>query len=83
MPFAQQSPINLHDPIYAELGDKRLEIRWNGVIPGCVVKDDHGLKVRFASDARRYIRLGGKSYHLVSFHFHHPSEHWEEGEAHR
>lgn len=82
MSRSQQSPINLHDPIYAELRDEALGIHWNGVIPGHAVKDEHGLKVQFAPDHRQFIRLGGKPFHLASFHFHHPSEHWVEGEQH-
>lgn len=82
MSQAQQSPINLTDPIYAELGDKKLSIHWEGVIPGKVGKEEHGLKVVFSPDSRQYIRLGGKEYHLASFHFHHPSEHWVEGKQH-
>lgn len=82
MPLSQQSPINLHNPIYAELGDKGLDVHWDGVILGQVIKDEHGLKVQFAPDYRQFIRLGGKPFHLASFHFHHPSEHWVEGEQH-
>lgn len=82
MSSSQQSPINLSDPIHADLGDKGLEIDWEGVIPGRIVRDDHGLKVVFAPNFRQHIRLGGKVYHLDSFHFHHPSEHWVEGKQH-
>src|SRR4051812_9728255 len=80
MSFPQQSPINLKDPIFAELGDQGLEIHWEGVIPGHVIKEEHGLKVAFDPDYRQFVRLGDRDYHLVSFHFHHPSEHWVEGE---
>jgi hypothetical protein len=30
MPNEQQSPINLHDPIFADLGDRKLDIQWPG-----------------------------------------------------
>lgn len=76
----QQSPIDLTEPIYADLGDKGLKIHWNGVAKGRVVQDHEGLKVGFSPDAGQYIKLGGKTYHLKSFHFHHPSEHWVNGE---
>ena len=79
MSFTQQSPINLHDPIYAELGDKALEIGWDGTVSGRVVKEKDGAKVQFSPGSTQSIRLGGNAYVLNAFHFHHPSEHLVEG----
>ena len=36
---------------------------------GHVHKDDHGVKVEFASDMRQFITIGGKRFHLRQFHF--------------
>ena len=76
----QQSPINIHDAIYADFGAEGLSIHWVGDMHGHVHKDDHGVKVEFASDMRQFITIGGKRFHLRQFHFHHPSEHWIDGE---
>lgn len=76
----QQSPINIQKAIYADFGADGLSIHWQREIHGHIHKDDHGVKVEFASDMRLYIELGGKRFHLRQFHFHHPSEHWVDGE---
>ncbi len=44
------------------------------------IRTSHGVKIEFASDMRQFIELSGKKYHLRQFHFHHPSEHWIDGE---
>lgn len=76
----QQSPINIAKAIYADFGAGGLSIHWQREIHGHIHKDDHGVKVEFASDVHQYIELGGKRFHLRQFHFHHPSEHWVDGE---
>ncbi|WP_158264957.1 carbonic anhydrase family protein [Blastopirellula marina] len=78
----QQSPINIENAIYAELGDAGLSIEWTGELHGHIEQGDHGLKVVFPSDFRQYVKLGGKVFHLRQFHFHHPSEHWVDGQQH-
>lgn len=80
--MSQQSPIDIRNPIYADFGDGRLKIVWNGDVHGHIHQGDHGLQVVFASDCRQYIELSGKQYHLRQFHFHHPSEHWMDGCQH-
>jgi carbonic anhydrase len=85
VPNEQQSPINLHDPIFADLGDRKLDINWpkdGHAISGHLAPSDHGLKIVFSPDQRQYITLDGKRFHLASFHFHHPSEHWVDGQQH-
>lgn len=76
----QQSPINLHKAVYADFGDEALSIHWENGIHGHVHKDEHGVKVEFSSDMRQFIVLGKKRFYLRQFHFHHPSEHWVDGE---
>lgn len=75
MPFAQQSPINLNNPIRADLKKERLAIKWTGKIHGEVFKDEHGVRIQFFPNARTFVRLGNTTYGLAEFHFHHPSEH--------
>jgi len=79
----QQSPINLCDPIQAKLGDRALQITWptdGHAISGKAVPNDHGLKIEFSPDTRQFIMLDGSKFFLRAFHFHHPSEHWIDGE---
>jgi len=78
----QQSPINITNAIKADFGTDGLHIEWKGDIHGHVQHDDHGVKVVFASDCRQFLTLCGTRYFLRQFHFHHPSEHWVDGEQH-
>jgi len=75
----QQSPINLANPTFADFGKNRLQINWKKSATGVVKKDEHGVTVMFAADERQYVVLDQKRFHLVQFHFHHPSEHWVDG----
>jgi carbonic anhydrase len=75
MPSSQQSPINLEDAIFADLGDRGLDIQWSGDVTGLVVKEEDGVRVQFFPDAPQTIRLDRRLYKFNSFHFHHPSEH--------
>ncbi len=75
----QQSPINIKDTVYAELGPDRLSIDWTEDVHGDIELGDHGWKVVFASDSRQSIKLAKKRFYLREFHFHHPSEHWVNG----
>ncbi|MFO0847598.1 MAG: carbonic anhydrase family protein [Gemmataceae bacterium] len=78
-PMPQQSPINLTDPVHADFGRDKLQIHWKKSASGLVKKDEHGVTVTFAADERQYVVLDQKRFHLVQFHFHHPSEHWVDG----
>ena len=81
----QQSPINIHNAIYADFGSEGLSIPWaehKEAVSCRVHKDHHGVKVEFASDERIFIKIGEKPFHLRQFHFHHPSEHWFDGKQH-
>ncbi len=75
MPKEQQSPINLKAPIYADPKGEEFKIRWKRSAVGHVVDEGHGVQVQFGFDTRQYAELGRKRFHLVNFHFHHPSEH--------
>lgn len=79
MTMQQQSPINLHDPIITNFGKAGLEIHLKKSAVGHVKKDEHGVQVVFGADERQFVKLAGRKYHLVQFHFHHPSEHWING----
>lgn len=82
MPFSQESPINIHDAIYCELGDRALQIHWDGPVFGTVKKDEHGVKVEIQHVPSHYVILDRKKFHLTGFHFHHPAEHWIKGNLH-
>lgn len=76
---AQQSPIDLTRPIITDFGKDGLQIKWKQSAIGHIHKDDHGVHVEFGADERQFIMLDRKKFHLVQFHFHHPSEHWIDG----
>lgn len=80
MSQSQQSPIDLTNPILTDFGQNRLEIKWKKSVQGTILQDAHGVQVVFGGDERQYIMLDRKKFHLVQFHFHHPSEHWINGQ---
>lgn len=79
MGLSQQSPINLQNPVVTDFGKDGLQIKWQKSAIGHIKKDDHGVQVVFGADERQYVLLNRRKYHLVQFHFHHPSEHWIDG----
>lgn len=82
MPFSQQSPIDLHNAIQANLGKRALELHWEGPVFGTVKQDDDGVKVDIVHQESHYVLLDETKFLLRSFHFHHPCEHWIEGRQH-
>lgn len=76
---AQQSPINLNGHYLTDFGKDKLSIKWKKSATGTIEDDGHGIHVKFVADHRQYIELDRKRFHLVEFHFHHPSEHWVGG----
>lgn len=80
MSLPQQSPINLKNPIYADLSGEEFKVRWKRSASGHVKDEGHGVQVLFDFDVRQFVELGRKKFHLVNFHFHHPSEHLVEDE---
>ena len=79
MSFPQQSPIDLRNSILTDFGHDGLQIKWKKSATGHVKKDEHGVHVEFGADERQFILLNRTKFHLVQFHFHHPSEHWVDG----
>ena len=75
---AQQSPIDLRHTVSTKY-PHILRISWTEDVQGTVIRDDHGVKIVYGSDARQKMELDGKSYYLAEMHFHHPSDHWVEG----
>lgn len=74
----QQSPINLTNPLFSDFGKNGLKIHWKKSILGKLSSDHRGV-VDFGSDDRQFVSLDRKKFHMVQFHFHHPSEHWVDG----
>lgn len=76
----QQSPICIEDAIYADLGDRALDIDWAdlGSIQGKVKSGDHGVTLEI-SQGHPSIKLDRQQFEMKSFHFHAPSEHVIEG----
>lgn len=66
----EESPIDLRDPIKAELGllsfaYKRMPVR--------VINNGHTIQVNCLAGSQ--AQIGRDTYDLVQYHFHHPSEH--------
>jgi carbonic anhydrase len=66
----QQSPIDIVHPIEAQLGDLALAYQ---PTPLRILNDGLTVQVNQAPGSRLTIR--GRTYHVVQFHFHTPSEH--------
>jgi carbonic anhydrase len=66
----QESPIDIVGPVDAIQAP--LEISWPKP-PDIIVNNGHTIQFSFpAGDA---LKFGGRTYRLLQFHFHHPSEH--------
>lgn len=72
----QQSPIDLQNPIRAEL--QPLQIDYHD-IPLRILNNGHTIQVN--AEPGNQITLNGTVYELNQFHFHHPSEHHLIGET--
>lgn len=70
----EQSPIDLSKPIAAVVGDPMAAWR---PVPLRVQNNGHTIQVDCAGGGG--LMLDGKSYDLLQFHFHHPSEHTVDG----
>jgi carbonic anhydrase len=77
--LTQQSPIDLRNPVVTDFGPNGLDICWTDQVHGRIEPKEDGLHVKFDGDTRQFIQLDQSKFHLVEFHFHHPSEHWVEG----
>lgn len=67
---SQESPLDIVEPISARLPP--LDIRWRKP-PDKIVNNGHTVQLNFAEG--NTLIVGGRSYVLTQFHFHHPSEH--------
>jgi carbonic anhydrase len=73
---SQQSPIDLEEPLEAELGE--IELNWNAEAEWTV--SNNGKTLNVVSDDAGTAMIEGEEWNLVQFHFHTPSEHAIEGE---
>jgi len=64
-----QSPIDISKTSTADLGD--IEFDYSDT-PLKILNNGHAIQVNYTSDS--YIRVNGKVYKLLQFHFHSPSE---------
>ncbi len=67
---SQQSPLDISGAIEAEL--PQIAIAWNAG-DGTIVNNGHTIQVNMAGGST--LSRGGRTYELVQFHFHAPSEH--------
>ena len=70
----QQSPVNLHDGIKAQL--PKLQLNWKSEKFG-VWNNRHTIQLNASDES--FIEVGREKFDLVQFHFHSPSEHAIDG----
>lgn len=70
----QESPIDLHGPITADLG--AIDFAWQKL---ALRATNNGHTVQFDASPGSSMALGGNRYALAQFHIHHPSEHLLDG----
>ncbi|NET32156.1 MAG: carbonic anhydrase [Cyanothece sp. SIO1E1] len=66
----QQSPIDLHGSIPAQLPELQIDYQ---EMPLKIINNSHTIQVNAAPGSQ--LTIGGESFELLQFHFHHPSEH--------
>jgi carbonic anhydrase len=72
----EQSPINLVNPIPSTIDAPKFA--WTSGTAE-VINNGHTIQANVAPGST--IRIGGKTYEMLQFHFHHPSEHLLDGKA--
>jgi carbonic anhydrase len=72
----QQSPVDIASTIRADL--PKLELAW-AKSADTIVNNGHTIQLNFNDGGT--LKVGGDTYKLVQFHFHHPSEHLIDGKA--
>jgi carbonic anhydrase len=70
----QQSPVDIASTIRAEL--PKLELAWANHAD-TIVNNGHTIELEFHEGGT--LKVGGDTYKLTQFHFHHPSEHLIDG----
>lgn len=73
----EQSPIDITGPSAADL--PAIEFNYTATSLRTI---DNGHTIQVNSDGRSFIKVGAREYHLLQFHFHHPSEEQINGKAH-
>lgn len=72
---SQQSPLDIRGAIKADVPD--IAINWKS--GGTILNNGHTIQVKAAPGGT--LRRGDKTYELVQYHFHAPSEHLVEGKS--
>jgi carbonic anhydrase len=67
----EQSPIDVDHSIHADIS--KIDLGWQKEIPLNIVNNGHTIQVNVPAGST--IAHDGKTYKLLQFHFHHPSEH--------
>ncbi len=73
-----QSPIDIKTASLADEELPSINVSYSAT-PLTVVNNGHAIQVNYAAGSS--ITVGGKSYDLLQFHFHNPSEHTIDGKA--
>lgn len=73
---SQQSPVNITDAIEADL--PVIEVGWD--TGGTMVNNGHTIQINVPEGG--FMKRGGRTYDLLQYHFHSPSEHLVNGTAH-
>jgi carbonic anhydrase len=73
---SQQSPLDISGAITAELPD--IAIAWNAG-DGTIINNGHTIQVNVAAGSK--LTRGDRTYELLQFHFHAPSEHKVHGKT--
>ena len=71
---SQQSPLDIAAAIKAQIPS--INVDWKKV-GGRIVNNGHTIQINVPAGSR--LNRGDRSYELLQFHFHHPSEHLVEG----
>ena len=72
-----QSPVDLTSAVAAELSPLTLDYQETALD---LINNGHTLQVNHTNGSR--LTMGGRTYELVQFHFHSPSEHVIDGDSH-
>ncbi len=71
-----QSPINIANAQEAELAEIKFSYNDSGLK---IINNGHTIQINYAPGST--VEIGGKTYDLLQFHFHTPSEHTVDGNA--
>ncbi|HEY9653164.1 MAG TPA: carbonic anhydrase family protein [Coleofasciculaceae cyanobacterium] len=79
----EQSPIDLKSSLLGSILSPPANIQFNyqSVISPLVQNNGHTIQVNYPLPSNSTMTVDGKTYKLVQFHLHTPSEHWVNGKA--